>query len=74
MIGAILNIAMGAFCLVCGLGNYAQLIGTKTGTPLAILGGVLLALGLFRLWRWRSRRRRAIAAARERDLDEGIEP
>ena len=73
MFGGILNVLMGVFCLVCGLCDFAQLIGTKTGTPLAILGAVLVVLGSYRLWRWWRRRQRALERARS-EPEEGAEP
>lgn len=60
LFGGILNIGVGAVCLAGGASGAVHLIGTDTGVPLVIVGGVLIAVGGLRLWRrwvmWRAER------------------
>ena len=45
----IINIILGLVMVVGGLTGRLALIGTNSGTALAVVGGVLIALGAFRL-------------------------
>jgi hypothetical protein len=45
----LVNIAIGVVFIVGGLSGVLVLRGTKSGVALAVLGGGLVALGLFRM-------------------------
>ena len=47
--GGILNIIIGIVCIVGGLTGKLELIGTHSGTPLAVLGAVLVIWGVVRI-------------------------
>ena len=50
--GGVLNLLVGAACLAGGLSGAIRLLGTGSGTPLVILGAVLVVVGGLRVWRW----------------------
>ncbi|HEX5243314.1 MAG TPA: hypothetical protein VFW23_08615 [Tepidisphaeraceae bacterium] len=45
----IINIIIGIIFIVGGLSGKLVLLGTHSGPALAVLGGVLLVLGIFRM-------------------------
>ena len=45
----IINIVIGVVMIVGGLSGKLVFRGTNSGVPLAVLGGVLVALGLYRM-------------------------
>jgi len=45
----IISIVIGVVFIVCGLTGRLVLIGTHSGNGLAVLGGVLVVIGLVRL-------------------------
>ena len=53
-IGAIINIIIGLVFIVGGLTGRLALVGTNSGTFLAIAGGALVVWGAYRLNRARS--------------------
>ena len=62
--GAIMNLFLGAVCLMCGLSGALVFVGTTSGLPFSILGGALVLLGGVRAWRWNARRLRQTAIER----------
>ena len=49
--GGILNIIIGLVCIVGGLTGHLRLVGTYSGHLLAGIGGVLVAWGVYRIYR-----------------------
>jgi hypothetical protein len=45
----ITNILFGVVFIVGGLSGHLALIGTGSGTALAVLGGILVAFGIYRM-------------------------
>lgn len=50
----ILNIIIGAVLIIAGLSGKMVLIGTSSGVALAVVGGIVLIIGLVRLKNSRS--------------------
>jgi hypothetical protein len=59
--GAVMNLFLGAVCLLLGFNRALVFIGTGSSLPFGILGGALVLLGAARLWRWNVRRLKAKA-------------
>jgi hypothetical protein len=53
--GAVMNLLLGVICLFCGLSGKLVFVGTSSSVPFTVVGGVLVAVGGFRLWRWIAR-------------------
>lgn len=54
-VGGILQIIIGLICIAGGLSGRLRLVGTSSGPLLAGIGGVLVAWGIYRIYRSRRR-------------------